>query len=384
MSNAQLWEELLAQLDEQPQDASWHLFRTALNAFYRVAEEQKDLSLRELEKRARRINSAGPAFSTWGLVVKAPRPGAEVTRPEWKRVELLVQVWAKDFKYNAGRTRELLADWAHAYRQCGGDPGPDWPPRPDRNVVPLRAESGEEEPSPAPAPVIGEVHKGSQRKGAAPGPGERSSGRLRGGAASARSPGLNEPRSRRQPVSRGDGLEDEAFVPIRGDLVPEGQRTSTGRRPIALSAAISLFCVIAATFFSFTEFETFQDSGSRVTRVSGDSVIHSHDGSGTVSLYSCAGLPDVSCKVLYHLRDRTVVTMDCWIDAADDHRWFLVTVGVDANASHRTRSGFVSSADIPEKEQIRTPQCSNAIIDSPTTLEPSPIGRRPTPSLNPL
>ena len=373
MSNAQLWEELLAQLDEQPQDASWHLFRTALNAFYRVAEEHKDLSLRELEKRARRINSAGPVHSTWRLVVKAPDPGAEVTKPEWKRVELLVQVWAKDFKYNAGRTRELLADWAHAYRQCGGDPGPDWPPRPAPNVVLPSAESGEKEPSPVPAPVTGEMCERSQREDALPGPRERSSGHSRGGATSVRSPGPDEPRSRQQPASRSDGLAAETFVASTGDLVPEGQRTSTGRRwLLGLGAVTILVCVVLATYFLVTEFGALQNPGSRVTRLSGDSVIHSHDGSGTVSMYSCAGLPDVNCKILDHLPDRTVVTMACWIDAADHHRWFLVTVGAGANASHRTRSGFVSSGDIPEKEQIRTPQCSNAIIDSPTTLEPSP------------
>ncbi|MFI1360632.1 hypothetical protein ACH4TV_44735 [Streptomyces sp. NPDC020898] len=138
----------------------------------------------------------------------------------------------------------------------------------------------------------------------------------------------------------------------------------------------------------------------QVTRASGDSEIRSHDGSGTVNLRSCPGAPAAgersACGIVDGLPDGTVVTMECWIDgravpgrAPADRRWFLVTPG--AGAPHPGRRGYVFSAEIPVEQQIRTPWCSNDLINellsepeptvSPATPEePAPAPEPATPS----
>lgn len=119
---------------------------------------------------------------------------------------------------------------------------------------------------------------------------------------------------------------------------------------------------------------------SQVTRASGDSVIRSHDGSGMVNLRSCPGAPvegeRSACGIVDGLPDGTVVKMECWIDgravhgrAPTDRRWFLVTPG--AGAPHPGRRGYVFSAEIPVEQQIRTPWCSNDLINE-LLSEPEP------------
>ncbi|AIR96186.1 hypothetical protein [Streptomyces glaucescens] len=128
-------------------------------------------------------------------------------------------------------------------------------------------------------------------------------------------------------------------------------------------------------------------SASRVTRDSGDSVIRSHDGSGSVNLRSCPGLPTTGqttgCDIVDRLPDGTLVTMECWIDsgrvpdrADTDRRWFLVTPA--AGAPHPGRRGYVFSAEIPVAEQTRTPECDNDLVNElfgepePSTPAPAP------------
>lgn len=125
---------------------------------------------------------------------------------------------------------------------------------------------------------------------------------------------------------------------------------------------------------------------SKVTRESGDSVIHSDDGSPTVNLRSCPGLRNAGqttgCDVVDALPNGTVVSMKCWIDynPAPGHldnarRWFIVAEG--ANGPHPGRIGYIFSAEIPVSEQIRTPLCTNDLtnrlfsLPEPTTPAPS-------------
>ncbi|MFD7703744.1 hypothetical protein [Streptomyces caelestis] len=130
-------------------------------------------------------------------------------------------------------------------------------------------------------------------------------------------------------------------------------------------------------------------AASKVTRDSGDSVIRSHDGSGTVNLRSCPGLPTAGqttgCDIIDRLSDGTVVTMECWIDsgavpgrADTDRRWFLVTPG--AGAPHPGRRGYVFSAEIPVEEQVRKPWCSNDLINELLTAPEPPISPSQTPT----
>ncbi|MFF9287603.1 hypothetical protein [Streptomyces griseosporeus] len=136
---------------------------------------------------------------------------------------------------------------------------------------------------------------------------------------------------------------------------------------------------------------------SKVTRSSGDSVIRSHDGSGAVNLRACPGPPAAGetygCGIVDTLPDGALVKMECWIDgrpvpgrAPTDTRWFLVTPG--AGAPHPGRRGYVFSAEIPVEEQVRTPWCSNDLINkliaepeptfSATTAKPAPSTQPPT------
>ncbi|MFE2823258.1 hypothetical protein [Streptomyces sp. NPDC059271] len=138
---------------------------------------------------------------------------------------------------------------------------------------------------------------------------------------------------------------------------------------------------------------------SKVTRESGDSVIHSDDGSPTVNLRSCPGLPNAGqtfgCDIADTLPNGTVVSMKCWIDhhPAPGHpdnarRWFIVSEG--ANGPHPGRIGYVFSAEIPVSEQIRTPLCTNDMINRlflqepdepvPTTAEPEHSTEAPPPT----
>nr|WP_246561598.1 transposase family protein [Streptomyces roseirectus] len=98
-----------------------------------------------------------------------------------------------------------------------------------------------------------------------------------------------------------------------------------------------------------TVLEALDDSGNRVTRVAGNSVIRSHDNSGAVSLYSCAGLP-----------------VDGWAvpgRADTDRRWFLVTLG--DKSPHPGRRGYVFSAEIPVKELSIPSDCGDLLSGQP-------------------
>ncbi|QKW41071.1 hypothetical protein [Streptomyces microflavus] len=130
MSPQQTWDELLTQIIEDPDAASWRDFRRAFSLFYGVAQNAR-LSLRTLEKKARKIDPDAPAWRTWGDHTKRPSEGtAEVKPPRWRDVEVLARVWAEHFFPPAQREEHagaLVRRWADAYWACGGDPGPHYP-----------------------------------------------------------------------------------------------------------------------------------------------------------------------------------------------------------------------------------------------------------------
>ncbi|WP_371558698.1 hypothetical protein OG416_38905 [Streptomyces longwoodensis] len=151
--------------------------------------------------------------------------------------------------------------------------------------------------------------------------------------------------------------------------------------PLVLLAVLAGYLIAASRHDGTTPADDAKvAAASKVTRASGDSVIHSDDNSGAVNLRSCPGLPTfgqtTGCDIVDRLPDGTVVTMECWIDsgtvpgrASTDRRWFLVTTA--AGAPHPGRRGYVFSAEIPVSEQVRTPWCSNDLTNRLLT-EPEP------------
>ncbi|MER8199507.1 hypothetical protein ABTY00_36990 [Streptomyces microflavus] len=130
MSLRQTWDELLTQIIEHPDAASWRDFRRAFSLFYGVAQDAR-LSLRTLEKKARRIDPEAPAWRTWGDHTAMPAEGAGKVKPlRWRDVEVLARVWVEHFFPPAQREEQaqvLARRWADAYWACGGDPGPHYP-----------------------------------------------------------------------------------------------------------------------------------------------------------------------------------------------------------------------------------------------------------------
>ncbi|MFE1545719.1 hypothetical protein ACFW61_35400 [Streptomyces microflavus] len=130
MSLRQTWDELLTQIIEDPDAASWRDFRRAFSLFYKVAQND-DLSLRTLEKKTRKIDPAAPAWRTWGDHTAMPAEGSGKVKPlRWRDVAVLARVWVEHFYPPAQREERagaLVRRWADAYWACGGDPGPHYP-----------------------------------------------------------------------------------------------------------------------------------------------------------------------------------------------------------------------------------------------------------------
>lgn len=76
------------------------------------------------------------------------------TRPEWLKVELVVRICLAHQGYENASV--IVADWAVAYRRCGGDPGPRFPapaavPAPEPGPEPPLPEA-DGDPVPVPVP----------------------------------------------------------------------------------------------------------------------------------------------------------------------------------------------------------------------------------------
>jgi vacuolar-type H+-ATPase subunit H len=77
--------------------------------------------------------TAPPSRGTWANSVQ------EVNRPvKWQYVELLIHAWSNYHQLPGEKTLELLDIWSHAFRDCGGDPGPRFPAK---EMVTSQAES---------------------------------------------------------------------------------------------------------------------------------------------------------------------------------------------------------------------------------------------------
>ncbi|MGW1585640.1 hypothetical protein [Streptomyces sp. NPDC002386] len=67
---------------------------------------------------------AAPSKTTWSNAVQ------ETNRPaKWIYTELLIHIWSNYHRIPGEKTLELLEVWSTAFRACGGDPGPRFPPR---------------------------------------------------------------------------------------------------------------------------------------------------------------------------------------------------------------------------------------------------------------
>ncbi|MFJ3575889.1 hypothetical protein [Streptomyces rubiginosohelvolus] len=116
MSTVRAWRDLLS--DVGPGD--WLKYREALDAFREVPpvlvfSKLPDLGEQVLED----VNGLdrSPSVGTWSKLFSP----ALRTAPDWRYVELLVRIWAKQHDQSV---TQLLDEWAQAYHRCGGDPGP--------------------------------------------------------------------------------------------------------------------------------------------------------------------------------------------------------------------------------------------------------------------
>ncbi|WOP13589.1 hypothetical protein R2B67_35855 [Streptomyces cyaneofuscatus] len=146
MSPQQTWDELLTQIIEDPDAASWRDFRHAFSLFYGVAQND-GLSLRILESKARKIDPGTRAWRTWGDHTAMPAEGpGEVKPPRWRDVEVLARVWVERFFPSAQweeQTRVFVRRWADAYWACGGNAGPHYPrPAPTRTGIGAATDAG--------------------------------------------------------------------------------------------------------------------------------------------------------------------------------------------------------------------------------------------------
>ncbi|MGW0754474.1 hypothetical protein [Streptomyces sp. NPDC002587] len=107
----------------------WKGYRRALRTLREagpVFEELPKLSF-DIAKRNPHLRAYSSA-ATFSTLLDPRLPD---TRPDWLKVELVVRICLAHQGYENAST--IVADWAAAYRLCGGDPGPRFPDlQPDR------------------------------------------------------------------------------------------------------------------------------------------------------------------------------------------------------------------------------------------------------------
>ncbi|MET8394605.1 hypothetical protein ABZV59_22220 [Streptomyces anthocyanicus] len=133
MSVVKSWQELLS--DVQPGD--WAGYRLALDAFREVPPVLVFAKLPHLGDQVVQDVPGldrSPSVGTWNKLCSP----ALLTAPDWRYVELLVRIWAKQHDQNVN---DLLDTWSRAYHRCGGDPGPRFPPPADEAQMPRHVRS---------------------------------------------------------------------------------------------------------------------------------------------------------------------------------------------------------------------------------------------------
>ncbi|NEB32802.1 hypothetical protein G3I62_27550 [Streptomyces sp. SID14446] len=120
MSTVRTWRDLLNDVTQ----GDWPKYREALDAFREVPPVLVFAKLPDLGDQVVKDVTGldkSPSVGTWSKLFST----ALLTPPDWRYIELLVRIWAN--QHNQSVT-QVLDEWAQAYRRCGGDPGPRFPP----------------------------------------------------------------------------------------------------------------------------------------------------------------------------------------------------------------------------------------------------------------
>lgn len=130
----------------------WKGYRRALRTLREagpVFEELPELSYEIAKKNPHLRGYASPG--TFSLLLDRQLPD---TRPDWLKVELVVRICLTHQGYENASV--IVADWAAAYRLCGGDPGPRFPELPSdpAEVFLVEPDPGSTAAAPVSDPVL--------------------------------------------------------------------------------------------------------------------------------------------------------------------------------------------------------------------------------------
>ncbi|MEV6582951.1 hypothetical protein AB0M92_32865 [Streptomyces sp. NPDC051582] len=101
----------------------WKDYRRALRTLREAGPVFEDLP--KLSRDIAKKNPGLREYSSASTFSTLLDPRLPDTRPDWLKVELVVRICLAHQGYENAST--IVADWAAAYRLCGGDPGPRFP-----------------------------------------------------------------------------------------------------------------------------------------------------------------------------------------------------------------------------------------------------------------